>query len=110
MAIKKGMKVVIAKNLGPKNRSDTGDEDDYYFSDAETTSEIELGSKGIVSKVEGNKIYVKLEDTDDVYSSHEEFPFHKNELKFPGQTTDNNPLGKLPQQYVFGLASQMPIF
>ncbi len=105
MAIKKGMKVVIAKNLGPKNKSDTGDDDDYYFPDAENTSDIELGSKGTVSRVEGNKVYVEVEDRDS-----DEFPFHISELKFPGQNVTHGPLGKLPQQYVFGLASQMPIF
>ena len=104
MAIKKGLKVVIAKNLGPKNERDKGDSDDYYFADAESVNDVELGSKGTVSKVEGNKVYVTLEDTDD------ELPFHKDELKFPGQTINDSPLGRLPQQYVFGLASQMPIF
>ncbi len=104
MAIKKGLKVVIAKNLGPKNEGDTGDEHDYYFSDAGSTVDIDLGSEGTVSRVEGNKVYVRLENTD------EECPFHKNELKFPGQTVNNYELGKLPQQYVFGLASQMPVF
>ncbi len=104
MAIKKGLKVVIAKNLGPKNERDKGDKDDYYFPDAESISDIELGSKGTVSRIEGNKVYVELEDSGD------EYPFHKDELKFPGQTINDNPLGRLPQQYVFGLASQMPIF
>lgn len=104
MAIKKGLKVVIAKNLGPKNERDKGDKEDYYFADAESVNDVELGSKGTVSRVEGNKVYVTLEDTDD------ERPFHKDELKFPGQTITDNPLGRLPQQYVFTLASQMPIF
>ncbi|MDP3026781.1 MAG: hypothetical protein Q8N63_03665 [Nanoarchaeota archaeon] len=104
MTIKKGLKVVIAKNLGPKNERDKGDNDDYYFADAESVNEVELGSKGTVSRVKGNKVYVTLEDSDD------ERPFHKDELKFPGQNTNDNSLGKLPQQYVFGLASQMPIF
>lgn len=104
MAIKKGLKVVIAKNLGPKNERDKGDKDGYYFPDAESISDIELGSKGTVSRIEGNKVYVELEDSGD------EYPFHKDELKFPGQTTNDSPLGRLPQQYVFGLASQMPIF
>lgn len=105
MAIKKGMKVVVAKNFGPENKSDTRDDDDYYFPDAENTSDIELGSKGTVSRVDGNKIYVEIEDR-----GGDEFPFHIKELKFPGQNVTLDPLGKLPQPYVFVLASQMPIF
>lgn len=97
MAIKKGTNVVIAKNLGPSNGKDS---DDYYFS--EYTGYIELGSKGIVSRVEGNRIYIIPENMEG------EYPFHKNELKFPEM--NNAPLSKIPQQYIFDLASQMPIF
>ncbi len=90
---------MIAKNLSSENYDDETYEEAYYYADAGDTDTIPLKSKGVVTRAEGDKVWVKIDD--------EEYPFHRRELKFldpPITKFESLPL------YVFNLASQMPVF
>ncbi len=110
MGLKVGSKVTIKKNLGPKNRNNPGDEDCFYFPDGPYLEDVPLGSKGRVTKIEGEQIWIKIRgdpDEDEMY--YDEYPFHKSELEFPDEVADTG-LGKLPTAKVFSLASKVPVF
>ncbi len=110
MALKVGSKVTIKKNLGPKNNESLGEADNYYFPDAYNTDETPLGCKGTVTRIDGEKIWVKVTvgpHGDEMYD--DEYPFHKSELSGSDGISDTG-LGKLPTAKVITLAAKMPVF
>ncbi|MBI5066288.1 hypothetical protein HZA97_08695 [Candidatus Woesearchaeota archaeon] len=98
MKIKEGSRVVITKNLGPENEYTHRYSNEYYYESDTLT--IPLKSKGIVTTVDDEDIWVKFKGDD------EEYRFHRKELKLFEQTTDFKP----SSYYLFSLASQTPVF
>lgn len=97
MKFKEGNKVVIVRSLGERN----GNSDDEYYYGGDT-GELSLKTKGVVKSIDNSEeICVELKNG-------EEWSFHPDELKLA--TKDSVKMNALPEQYVFNLASQMPIF
>src|SRR3989344_2763368 len=100
MAFRKGSSVTIVKKLGSENEDDPGDKDTYYFGGY--GDDIPLKTKGKITRMNGNKIYVEFDDIS--------YPFHRNELAFENKEEYLSSLGKIPQNYLFKLASEIPVF
>src|SRR3989344_3136395 len=100
MAFRKGSSVTIVKKLGSENEDDPGDKDTYYFGGY--GDDIPLKTKGKITRINGNKIYVEFDDIS--------YPFHRNELAFENKEEYLSSLGKIPQNYLFKLASEIPVF
>ncbi|MBI5066287.1 hypothetical protein HZA97_08690 [Candidatus Woesearchaeota archaeon] len=106
MEFQKGSKVVTVRNLGPENYNDRGTEEHYYYRDAYNIHQTPLKSKGVVTRVEGAIVWVKIDD------KGQEYRFRHNELDILQAEKTNlnlNNFKPLPS-YVFDLASKMPVF
>lgn len=107
MEFKQGSKVIIVKNLGPQNHNDRGSEQHYYYRDPYNIHKTPLQSKGSVTRIEGDQVWVKIDEKESAYK------FHKDELKILEEKLLEDKISKkydsLPS-YMFNLASQMPVF